>query len=789
MELVLGLATLATAVSGMASAGHINDASEFAEAETATSQITESFSQKAELLGGSDLPESRIGDFDGFGKVDLEGFSKADLLKIDENGNNNTVKRANLISGLNNQNGGFSGSAPSVQEGTIRGQIKTRGDVDWFRFTVFGKANVEMTLSRPFGSDYRIGDVQKMVETTNEAVLSNSSPLQIESVSFDGSNTPVNLNGLYPGAYYVKIESPQNNYSDSIYSLKVKITYEKEDVLIDDYVSIGAKAAIWISDYDPIGFKPNTLSAEESVGEGGSKTSVRYWADTAFPLSLEQPRKQAELFLWDDAYKDSLKGFALALSNEVGSYFNNHSSKKNIYFEVSRGTNSSDANVIMYCKDYKWHRVTRLAEWDLAGCGSAVVLKDVILPKAAVFDGKNDVIEYLTALHDDIDESNSQDVIRIPVHYSVHYRSNFICGGDGVESEICYFYLGYGPVVQSNYVYDSNAYQNTIYASDYEGNNPINGTIYPLFMRANDLDLAFNRINRYDLTTEDLFLGQPSSTFKLRQYESKWFKFTAPTTGHFRIRSTGAWNAAVHVCNAVTTELSAYSDAVIAREYRTPGYDEGFSYDFDLAAGATLFFRVCGSLDDYEAIINDTTVTVTEIMNTIVNFNGYDIDPSLEWSNYHDSYYINNPVHIDIESQGTFLNLENGFVTLKVDRDDICDHAFLKLTFNRPIKTLSFSTCIANSYSYAALGLYVHGLDTDGDAAVVDVTGFWNDYTFVYGDYYLSRYVLNYDTEERDVGVDIYSVVFVLDPDTDTSPYHVSYQEQWLHDFTVEFAD
>ena len=235
------------------------------------------------------------------------------------------------------------------------------------------------------------------------------------------------------------------------------------------------------------------------------------------------------------------------------------------------------------------------------------------------------------------------------------------------------------------------------------------------------------------------------------------------------------------VCAGKSYNSHSYAPGVIATEYRTPGYEEGFSYDFNLNAGEKLYFRVGGrtsKTSDY-IYLYETSVKVTEVpAESIVNIYSDDFSFGTTWNNTWQYQNLSIPCNVYVESKGVFYNTEKNTIEMRCDSNGVCPAAYLRLYFDRPIKTFYFGTCIANSYSYAALGLYVYGLDEDGDPVTTDIANaYCNDTLIPNG--------IQYDN----VGYDIYGICFRLDPATDLSPYHVSYQEQLLGSFVVEFAD
>jgi hypothetical protein len=773
MELVLGLAALATAVSGMAGVGHFTDASNVTEAEPTTVQkMNETIHQQD--YSGSEImtpPEIDLGSRNPSLVIsERPGISKSIET---EKENNDDFASANEIGSYNYTFSSYSGGrTPSSYSKSMYGSIAQKSDEDFYKFTVYGKANVTIQLTDiPDQCDY---DIKLFAHGNNRYNASEAFK------EIDGSYASYNDNEriqkqLYPNTYYVKVYS-YDGYGSPRYKISVNVSYQRKNESISDLKSKGAQGALWLSDYDPYGIKPSISDSRIPIPESE-------YSNPSIPFSFrDRSFKHAEVFVFGEPFKQ----FILSMVNTV-------------YDNVLNEINDLEEFEIKMQKTELAESVVYTIVGLFGAVGGAVSLGQwanqflhnfaaLLCPPENMIVTKTNYLGYLNGLRNALNWYNPEAevgrVLSIPIMCRMVKKTEAaryipFVGGPTMTTKT---YLTYEPISNTSlfeYRNDTIPAQSPL--------NPITGTVYPILF-GGDFSRALNERKVRTLIDPVLTLNQGKMIANIYKGEYQWLRFTAPHSGHFRIRSTGAWNAAVHVCNEIIEDTYFYAEGIIAREYRTPGYDEGFSYTFNLSAGETLFFRVCGSPNNYDALSN-VTVTVTEVLNTIVNFDSSVLGLGYEWNDDYRTHETTSPADIYVTSRGAFLCEENGFVELKVDRGGACSYAFLNLRFDRPIKTIGFSTCIANTYSYAALQLHACAYDGYGDGIVDDSTSFSNNRTVVYGDYYLTRYVFNYDTEERDVGTDIFGVAFVLDPGTDESPYHVGYQEQWLHDFTVEFAD
>lgn len=788
MELVLGLATIATAVSGVANAGHYSNAPAITEADPS---IVQTVNETAHVSGlnGIDPANPR---FDHFSDLIADGS----LLSIGvEREDNNTPQSSNGLSFLPVIN------EPNSEKATIRGAIASETDADWFSFSLKGKANIVVELTNiPRECNYDIALYKKPNVPQSDGVvevLANKIGSSTKGRNWDEKYDTF----LYPGVYYIKVYTAKNNdgsigYATTKYTLSCKTTSIFQDANTKEMKELGAKGALWLSDYDPFGLQPSSdVGASYLVGREHSDYEYPWQSydnyNPDFGLSLNTTYKQAELFLWDHDLRNELADIIWDISNDQNDQLQNA-----IDLEIKAQRGLAIADILITIVGVGCEPV----DYVYTGVGICADFFNIMFPEGNKFENYTTMINCLDNIYHDLvcNEDTGDEIVRIPVYYKLSQTKTDIWslkiydGGGYVPSQYYYYISGtytftslsYAPISSRYPLYNDGGklFRDgiMIHAEDWEGGNPFRGTIYPL-TSIGSIENAFSRNTYYDHGCEELTLDKHSEIEKLNNGWYKWYSFTAPHSGHFRIRSTGDTRAAVDVCTGKTYNSHSYAPGVIATEFRTPGYEEGFSYDFNLNAGEKLYFRVGGrtsKTSDY-IYLYETSVKVTEVpAESIVNIYSDDFSFGTTWNNTWQYQNLSIPCNIYVESKGVFYNTERNTIEMRCDRDGICPEAFFNLYFDRPIKTFNFGTCIANSYSYAALGLYVYGLDEDGDPVTTDIANaYCNDTLIPNG--------IQYDN----VGHDIYGISFRLDPETDLSPYHVSYQEQLLGDFVVEFAD
>lgn len=799
MELVLGLAALATALSSVGAVNHIDDHSNTIEAKPETVQTVNETAHKTDI-GQAKAAPSKLTDKTGaiskpLGRIFPDDPFDPNHYTVSESESNNTYDTANEIGNYNYTFSNYSsGQKPNSYSRDASGCIGQDGDVDFYMFTLYGKADVTITLKDiPSQCDY---DVRLYEQGTGRY-----SDAQIRSeIAYSGRGSNSNElieKFLYPNTYYIKVYS-YRGYGSPLYKLTLNVNYQRNDESISVMKAKGAKGALWLSDYDPYGIKPSISDSKTPIGSTGSWSRCdhypRDWSfgsfDTThftFPIQTGV-YKHAELFIFEESYRQRILNVVTRLETAVAQ-------------EIQ---GEQEIQIWRDMLSYQWNGIVSICCY-IPYAGTVISLLqdayefisgaiEIFCPPENMIVTKTNYLAYLHGLKQSLlfynPDGDSTKVLSIPMRYRVTKKqlqgSTYPAGliPQGAQGLSTNYFLTYEPAnLDDDFVY-TDSY---IHAQDPE--NPITGTVYPIVF-GGDLNRAMNNRTLRKLNYPELYLDQVKTVDHLYDREYEWFNFTAPHAGTFRIRSTGDTKAAVHVSHEKTENTSAYGDEIIARAYQTSGYDIGFSYDFHLNAGETLWFRVCGTISNYQYLYT-TNVTVTEIQESnLASFQADDLPLASSWNNawwYQTVSGVNGVANV--ESKGTYSS-GDGLVEMQVDSNGICSKSIFRLFFSRPVKSITFGYCIPDGYSYAYLGLYVEAHNQDGDVLATDIIGSYsNDYYEWNENHWMYSYGLQYATSERDVGEGVYAITFSLDPATDQSPYHISYQRAWLCDFNVEYAN
>ena len=801
MELVLGLAALATAVSGMAGAGQYDNAPEISETEPTTVQTTETIHQQ-EIQGTYQLPESHIGDLSEsqFGQIDgILPRKKPHPLSNPETENNNTYKQANDMGALMGwyNNWSFtnhpSNDAPSISYTTMNGTIASTTDEDWFTFTLFGKADVNIQLSGIADNcDYNI----VLYKKSNRPLAGDNDLVEVASSKRRGTFDEIIKKRVYPGVYYVKVYAAEG-YGATKYYLFSSATYDREDACIEDMMDCGAKGALWLADYDPFGLKPTSKLGSTTVGLTYSQNvdhSKDYdYYHPEFPFATNTPYKQAEFFVWDLGLRSSLDNFVCEMMDVAEDY---HTDAVNLSIQTQQAQSGSNIGINIFgtaagCANPYF-------SWMFCAFGVCGEIANMLFPQGNIFRKYTDIIDYLGDLHAALEcdaYTSPQEVVRIPVRYALSSSStngliypNKQKIGRPIDSyTLSSVSLSYDPICRTwDHLYDDDGkvpgQKRYIHAVDHEGQSPFVGTIFPI-LNAGNIDSAINqRIATALPTVTDLSLDQEDPV-DLWFDEFKWYSFTAPLSGTntYRFESIGNGGATCDVMDAVV--YGNCDNHKIDYICRTDGIVNGdFAYEFDLEENETILFRVHGQVFDYTEghgwnyeLVDSCFVRVVLPRESSLVVNGYQLGVGEEYTDsvYQTEFMRRN--NITISKLGCKLS-DEGKVMMHVDMDSDYPVTYFKIDFHRYVKTFSFDAYKDPMRNECCL--FLETQDLDGDPMYYEEiygvdTDLENTKTF------------SFDFEHEHTS----SITLRFDPANDPISYWQRKETIYFDHFVVEFMD
>ena len=802
MELVLGLAALATAISGATGAGHYSDAPVIKEAEQTTAYATETPHQQEiqEVDGRIDesyldhLNESEYGKVD-FAKTDgVDPKMKAHPLSNPEKEDNNTFKKANDMGSLMGwyNNWSFtnhpSDDAPSIGYTTMNGTIDSASDQDWFTFTLYGKASLNIQLTHiPPNCNYDITLYKK-------SNVPNAKENDLEEIASSNRNSTYDENiseYVYPGVYYVKVYSVKGN-GTSIYYLYCGATYDREeDLKVKDVMDWGAKAALWMADYDPFGIKA-TQSIDSNI-VGTKVTSLFPWKkkneyNPEFPFEENVSYKHAELFVWDLTIRNELYDAVTNLIEQANTKYTN---AVNLHMTLQRVEAAADI-LLTIAGEAGGDEVSLI----LSGLTIAKDLATLIFPEGDTFAHYQDVKSYFRALKaalecdddDDVEITPSREVVKIPMRYTI------------TKTDIDYDYLDFMPLTtkstyrlsyepmkpdEDHYLYKDGKKpfkDRKFHSIDWEGESPFAGTIYPI-TDAESVQMAKNR-KKFDMSCQTLEVND-ENTFSLNRNQYKWFKFEAPRNGVFHITSEGDSEATMEIFDRMVYGKSVYQRKDI--KYQNNPFRSGFTYSKYFTQGETIFFRVSGGYQEFD-LLNSTTVKISDKSNEkVISFYADQLNLGSNWNDnipVPDQWLNEKGLRV-VDKENARINIGNDCLELEADTHEDWSQSYIVIQFDRPIKMISFDAAYGTWWRYSRNPLIISGLTNRGQ----NVVTYWED-SMNY-DFYEHRQRYSYVLHDPNQGFNdyVYSILLMLDPYQTQDSYHNYCETVHIDGFAVEYAD
>lgn len=479
-------------------------------------------------------------------------------------------------------------SATLHRESWLWGLIQREVDEDYYRLDIFGNATVSISLTNiPTGCDYDL----KLFQYDNIKYAGEEDISQIASSTRASNNSESITRTLRPGTYYLWIYSYNDECSDSdYYNLSVSVSYTAQNVTISSLrFNKGAKAALWVSDYDPCGITPYSSFSKEEVGVVSTETET-------FNLAFQNPYTEyfkgssgvehAVLYVRDKEFREELRSalgvYYTQLANAVNSDKELVAKVEHVESVVG-GVTTITGIVITVC--LASNPATIIASVVLAVTPTVFgVVADAFLPEGDWITTREGMLNYITNLRTAL-EANTQtsdnEVVRIVTKYTYSkYKYPLI--------SVTSHYFDFTPIIQSEYLYDSD----TITA--WNSNSVVNGTIYGIV----DSDDMQNAINRVNYTLPDVNTGEIKNIYlnssipgELYIGEYHWYKFTATTAGTYSFYTENSFDTTGELFSSV---VPARSTTGRLTQDDDSGDGLNFKITYTLTAGQTVYLRVRG---------------------------------------------------------------------------------------------------------------------------------------------------------------------------------------------------
>lgn len=479
------------------------------------------------------------------------------------------------------------------RESWLFGLIQRNVDEDYWRIDVFGNATLSISLANiPTGCDY---DIQ--LHKHKNIRYCKEDDIELVGVSVKNGNASEYITKtVTPGTYYIWVYS-YNDTSDAYnkYKLSASVTYTSGNnaSIAELKYNKGAKAALWVSDFDPCGIKAFENSDKICVGYTSVETaSARYENPFLNQLPTNTNIDQAVLYIWDTQLRNAIRAWMTSMYSFVNNELENAKRYKikiaglnntgsdfmtgaSIAFQVLTDTGKIVSRKTIAIGSYGLS-VIPVAYSLILNCFLEEI-DEIILTKTNLLNYIRDI---RTAL-----EANGQtgdEVVRIYFKYKMTSESLW-----GLSQTN--YYIDYTQSPQSSYLYSNDN------INGWSSSSITNGTIYGI-TKLSDINKAINHGSTYlpDVNTSTIRTITPNSSIPgtIKRGEYHWFKFTATTAGKYRFYTE----------NSFDTYGELFSEVVPARSTsgRLAYNDNGngnlnFKIVYTLSAGQTVYLRVRGA--------------------------------------------------------------------------------------------------------------------------------------------------------------------------------------------------
>lgn len=475
------------------------------------------------------------------------------------------------------------------RESWLFGLIQRNVDEDYWRIDVFGNATLSISLTNiPSNCDY---DIQ--LHKHKNIKYCKEDDIEFVGGSVNNGNTAETITKtVAPGTYYIWVYS-YNDTSDAYnkYKLSASVTYTSgNNATIGELkYNKGAKAALWISDFDPCGMK--AFMNTDKVEVGYITTDIYSSPKFQNPFFEHFPRntyvEQGVLYIWDVNLRKSMRKSLDTIYNKVEKEISTLQEIKmrwNIRSGLSDGASNAYTVITLLTKlEGKWVPIAEIFFFALPIAAS--LLEKAFAPSDEVITNKTNLLNYIRDLRTAL-EANSQtgsEVVEIAYRFKI--TSKHMIGTTQTN-----YYIDYTQSPQSSYLYS----MDTINA--WSSSCITNGTIYGI-TKLSDIDKAINHGSNY---LSDVNTSTPTTITKLdysylktlSRGEYHWYKFTAPTAGTYRFYTESTMDTYGELFSKVVPARST-SGRLAYNDNGNGG--RNFKITYGLKAGETVYLRVRGA--------------------------------------------------------------------------------------------------------------------------------------------------------------------------------------------------
>lgn len=462
--------------------------------------------------------------------------------------------------------------------------IEKNADEDYYYFDLYGEAEVMLELSNiPVGYDYDL----EIYKQSNVRFLTAAHVEFVEESSFDSNSVERIALTLQPGRYYIWVYSYGDACNDSAYNLSLDVDYNAQDVSIN-YLRYnkGAKAAIWVSDFDPCGIAPFSTLKNEGIALDYMNVVSGIYYDYYENNFLETLPNQHEIehaviYIWDAELAEDIISDLVRFRNEIEAELPDIENKQFMVNVTEQTVN--DFGIVTSILFDMGDTVSVIS----TVASIAVNVLRVLLPFEEEMATKEMMITYLDDLIEDVNvcvQTNGNVTVKI-------YSSYTLYDTEIDDAEV--YYCDYTPLNSNNNFY----FEDVIPA--YSENTIVNGRIYGIVDGGNVVD-ALNRED-YELPNVNfegctyVYSGyRRDGNINVGEYQ--WYYLIAPRDGWYRLYTYGNIDVIGELFygrvpdNSTFGRIAYEDDLYEADDGSDP--DENFSILINVTAGTRIFLRV-----------------------------------------------------------------------------------------------------------------------------------------------------------------------------------------------------
>ena len=462
-------------------------------------------------------------------------------------------------------------------------------DEDYYRIDVLGNAKLDIELTNiPYGCDYDL----ELYMHSNSVDSSFENIVFLNSSSKTGNSDELISRNIVANSYYIRVYPyGEKSYdAENEYTLNVKVSYTaKNDTYANLKYNLGAGGALWLSDFDPFGFKAFSSRIEEYAGfrmysDGLTADS---FANPIFRyLGTDRKIEHATLYIWNNDWKKALHQIVEKIKTEVINQIEEDKKfRAELELKKSVGELIIGLTVTFVVPEGFVSDVI-----DIMGLISNVgpdfygQFFMALFPRA--WDTtKEEYLDYLDILLTALDTTNTtsdNEIVKIPTYYKITSTYNAL-------TNLISYNCDFTPE------YDTTGYKyNDVNFFAFHIDQIFNGTIYGI-VNSTDLEDA---IDRFYVAPDEINTGGNRNITigdgiidELDLGEYHWFNFTALATGYYRFYTEGDTDTYLSIFNQIVPSRSMDGELKCDDD---SGSNKNCSLKYKLRENQTIYLRISG---------------------------------------------------------------------------------------------------------------------------------------------------------------------------------------------------